>query len=122
MANSSVSLTYLTNLVVNVAFSLPDSMVFKMSSLSIEIVFGTELPEGKDATTNITAGVNVLGGRSGLKSFKAGAMGVLKAVRRDLLRFLPDGTSHAFLFVLVVPPPILGPARSHHRGDPQLGL
>ncbi|KAJ9107636.1 hypothetical protein QFC21_001096 [Naganishia friedmannii] len=80
IVNITSCLTHLTNLVLNVAFSLPDSMVFKMSSLSIEIVFSTELPEGKDATAVVTTGVNVLGGRAGSKSFKAGAMGVLKAL------------------------------------------
>ncbi|KAJ9123080.1 hypothetical protein QFC22_001270 [Naganishia vaughanmartiniae] len=80
IVDSSSCLTYLANLVLGVTFSLPDSMVFKMSSLAIQIVFSTELPEGKDATAIVKAGVNVLGGRAGLKSFKAGAMSLLKAL------------------------------------------
>ncbi|KAJ9112608.1 hypothetical protein QFC19_000628 [Naganishia cerealis] len=80
MVRGSSCLAHLTNLVLNIAFSLPDSLVFKMSSLSIQIVFSTEPAEGKDVTSIIKEGVNVLGGKAGLKSFKAGAMGVLKAL------------------------------------------
>lgn len=81
VAESSTCLTHLVNLVCNVDFPLPDGMIFKMSSLSIKIVFSTEPPEGKEATAMIkTALSSALGGRAGLKSFKAGAMNVLKAV------------------------------------------
>ncbi|KAJ9093623.1 hypothetical protein QFC20_007082 [Naganishia adeliensis] len=81
VAESSTCLTHLANLVCNVDFPLPDGMIFKMSSLSIKIVFSTEPPEGKEATAMIkTALSSALGGRAGLKSFKAGAMNVMKAL------------------------------------------
>lgn len=81
VAESSTCLAHLANLVCNVDFPLPDGLIFKMSSLSIKIVFSTEPPEGKEATAMIeTALSGALGGRAGLKSFKAGAMNVLKAV------------------------------------------
>lgn len=123
VVNSSACLTNLTNLVLGVTFSLPDSMIFKMSSLSNQIVFSTELPEGKDATAMVKAGVNAIGGRAGLKGLKAGAMGVLKAVGH-CLRFNTPDTPVLTLLLLAsaIPTAILGTTGSHHRGDPRLRL
>ncbi|GHJ86131.1 hypothetical protein NliqN6_2533 [Naganishia liquefaciens] len=81
VTDSSICLTHFADLVCNVDFPLPDSMIYKMSSISTKITFAPEPPEGKEATATSKAAVSrVFSGKAGLKSFKGGATNVLKAL------------------------------------------
>ena len=72
---------HFADLVCNVDFPLPDSMIYKMFSVSTKIMFTAEPPEGKEATAISKAAVSsVFSGKAGFKSFKGGATNVLKAV------------------------------------------